>query len=74
VINLKTAKALGLTFPLTVLARGRRGDRMSAVTSALQGISLTFGGVVALSDIEYESTYPDHTEHYGDRRDVPARN
>ena len=24
--------------------------------------------------IEYESAYPDHTEHYGDRRDVPAWN
>jgi hypothetical protein len=38
-INMKTAKALGITFPTALLVRARRGDRMRCGADALKRLS-----------------------------------
>jgi hypothetical protein len=43
VINLKTAKALGLNFPITLLGPRRRGDRMTVRVSLLRRSDVRFG-------------------------------
>ncbi len=64
IINLKTAKALGLTVPPPLLASRRRGDRIEVQFAAVRSVAIGTKRTFAA---------PQYLSAFGLRADMPAR-